>query len=365
MKKLKNNKRVLVAMSGGVDSAVAAQLLKNQGYEVVGVFLHFWAAPPEAGRAEPTNKCCSLKAQNDAKAVCQKIGISFFTLNYSAPFKKEVVDYFLQEYSAGRTPNPCVKCNKKIKIGGLLKYARGLKFDYLATGHYLKNKLVDKQFKLYKAKDKNKDQSYFLYTFNQAELKYLLFPLGNYTKPEVRALARKFDLPVAEKAESQEICFIPGKHHNDFLKKYLKLKAGRIMFEGQEIAKHQGLALYTIGQRRGIEIGGNGPYYVAGFNRKNNDLIVVKEFDDDSLFGDELKAKQVSWLGDKAPSKAFKCSAVIRYRHPAQTCLVKPDGANNSGKYSVKFTHPQRAITKGQSIVFYKGQEVLGGGIIE
>jgi tRNA-specific 2-thiouridylase len=237
----------------------------------------------------------------------------------------------------------------------------------VATGHYLKIKKSGKQFKLYKAKDKNKDQSYFLYTFNQDQLKHLLFPLGNYTKPQVRALAKKFKLPVAEKAESQEICFIPGKHHNDFLKKYLQMKPGDIKLIDEDnkiIGRHQGLPLYTIGQRRGINIGGTGPYYAAKFDWKKNDLYVVNKFDDALLYGRELTAKNVSWLAGKTPKMPLKCAAVIRYRHPAVPCTVV---ANNGLKtdFVVRFNKPQRAITPGQSVVFYKGTEVLGGGIIK
>ena len=387
----KSKKRVLVAMSGGVDSSVAAKLLKDQGHDVTGVFLHFWKdadLEKAVGQAEASvleNKCCSLQALLDAKAVAQKIGMELHTFNFSEPFKLAVVDNFLQEYSVGRTPNPCVLCNKKVKIGRLLEQARGLGFDYVATGHYLKLKKVGSKIKLYKAKDKNKDQSYFLYTFNQEQLKHLLFPLGNYIKPQVRTLAKKFKLPVAEKAESQEICFIPGKHHNDFLKKYLKMEPGaiklletagsdvnnkkelaRALAAAPVIGRHQGLPLYTIGQRRGIEIGGNGPYYVAKFDWKNNDLYVVKNFNEAILYGSELIAQNVSWLNGGAPKLPFKCEAVIRYRHPAVKCVLEKIAKKGQAlNYVVKFKEPQRAITPGQSIVFYKGQEVLGGGIID
>ena len=230
----KNLGKVLVAMSGGVDSSVAAQLLKNQGYEVSGVFLHFWKDPADGAGRE--NRCCSLAAAQDAQAVANKIGCHLYSFNFAAPFKEAVVDNFLSEYAAGRTPNPCVRCNKLVKIGRLLKYARGLGFDYVATGHYLKIARVGGRYKLFKAKDQKKDQSYFLYTFTPEELKHLLFPLGTYTKPQVRKLASKFGLSVAAKADSQDICFIDSDH-NDFLKKYLQLKAGeiRLLSTGQKI----------------------------------------------------------------------------------------------------------------------------------
>lgn len=352
----KKKQRVLVALSGGVDSAVAAKLLVKAGYEVTGVFLHFWHDVGAIGE----NKCCSLKAMQDAKAVADQIGIPLFSFDYSRPFKTKVVGDFLREYRLNRTPNPCVVCNREIKIGKLLEYARGLKFDYVATGHYVRNELIGKKYHLSRGKDKNKDQSYFLYTFNQDQLAHLLFPLGKYTKPQVRALARKFKLPVAEKAESQEICFIPEKHHNDFLKRNLPLRPGKIkLLTGEVIGQHQGLPLYTIGQRRGIEIGGNGPYYVARFDTKKHDLYVVKKFDDPVLYSDRLLAKQVNWIGETI--KSGSVSAVIRYRHPAKKATIKK---LKDGNYEVVFSQPQRAITPGQSIVFYRRQEVLGGGII-
>lgn len=361
--KPKTKGRVLVAISGGVDSAVAAALLLKQGYEVAAVFLHFWKDPSAPATAE--NKCCSLTAMNDARAVCRKLGIPFHSFDFSAPFKKAVVDNFLEEYAAGRTPNPCIICNRRVKIGRLLEYARGLGYDFLATGHYVNIKSARGKFSLYRAKDKNKDQSYFLYTFNSEQLKQLLFPLGNYTKPQVRALAKKFGLPVAEKAESQEICFISGKHHNDFLKRNLKLKSGEIKLldTGEVIGTHQGLPLYTIGQRRGIEIGGRGPYYAARMDYQTNDLFVARKFDDIIFYEKSLLAKDVIWTNDSAPLKSFKCQAVIRYRHPAVACRVTPPKKPGQG-YLVEFDKPQRAVTPGQSVVFYKDSKVLGGGII-
>ena len=355
-------KRILVAMSGGVDSSVAAQLLVNEGHEVAGVFLRFWKDEGAGARAE--NRCCSLESLLDAKAVAGKIGIHLYSFDFSLPFKEAVVDNFLSEYEVGRTPNPCVVCNKKIKLGLLLKYAAKLGFDYVATGHYLNLKKAGQDVRLYKAKDKNKDQSYFLYTFSPAELKHLLFPLGNLTKPQVRKLATKFKLTVAGKPESQDICFLSGAHNN-FLKKYLKLKPGPIkILESEEIiGEHQGLPLYTIGQRRGIEIGGTGPYYVAKFDYLNNILYVVKNWNENILYEKDLIATDVNWLSGRYPKRAFKSEAVIRYGHPAVKCLIIPDKKIQT-TYVVKFTKPQRAVTPGQSIVFYDKKRVLGGGII-
>ncbi len=357
---MKKNK-VLVAMSGGVDSSVAAQLLKNQGYDVAGIFLHFWKDESVGDKAE--NRCCSLESMMDAKKVAAKVGIPLYTFDFSAPFKKAVVDNFLNEYAAGRTPNPCVICNKQIKIGRLIKYATRLGYDYVATGHYLNIKKAGRAYQLSKAKDKLKDQSYFLYTFSQTELSHLLFPLGEYKKPQVRKLAAKFGLMVESKAESQDICFLSGPHNN-FLKKYLKLTPGpiKILESGVEIGSHQGLPLYTIGQRRGIEIGGTGPYYAAKLDYRKNILYVVKNWDEEVLYKKSLLAKKVNWLDGQAPKKPFKCEAVIRYGHKPVKCLVS---VKNDREYLVEFSKPQRAITSGQSVVFYDKQRVLGGGIIK
>jgi len=358
----KKKPKVMMAMSGGVDSSVAAQLLKNQGYDVTGIFLHFWKDEKLGAKAE--NKCCSLESLLDAKAVANKIGIPLHTFNFAKEFKATVVDNFLEEYAAGRTPNPCVLCNKKIKIGLLLEYARNLGFDYVATGHYLKIKDYNGERRLYKAKDTKKDQSYFLYTFNQKQLKHLMFPLGGYDKPKVRKLAEKYGLITAAKPESQDICFLSGPH-NDFLKRYLKLKPGpiKLLDSGEEIATHQGLPLYTIGQRRGIEIGGNGPYYVAKIDYSTNTLFVVRQWNEDVLFASSLTCISNNWLSGKKPDLPLKCGAVIRYGHPAVACTI------NKGKIKdeleVKFKEPQRAVTPGQSVVFYDKNRVLGGGIIK
>lgn len=351
-----------MAMSGGVDSSVAAQLLKNQGYEVTGIFLHFWKDEKLGAKAE--NKCCSLESLLDAKAVANKIGIPLHTFNFAKEFKATVVDNFLSEYSSGRTPNPCVLCNRKIKIGLLLEYAKNLGFDYVATGHYLKIKDFGGERRLYKAKDTKKDQSYFLYTFNQKQLKHLLFPLGGYDKPKVRALAAKYGLVTAAKPESQDICFLSGPH-NDFLKRYLKLKPGpiKLLDSGEEIATHQGLPLYTIGQRRGIEIGGNGPYYVAKMDFKSNTLYVVRQWNEDILFAPSLTCEDSNWLSGKQPEFPLSCQAVIRYGHQAVACVVSK--GKKKGELVVKFKEPQRAVTPGQSVVFYDKNRVLGGGIIK
>ncbi len=360
IKKVKKNQKgkILVAMSGGVDSSVAAQLLKNQGYQVAGVFLHFWQDPATPSRE---NSCCSLSSFLDAQAVATQIGIPLYTFNFSDIFKKTVVDNFLQEYAAGRTPNPCVVCNKQVKMGHLLKQARDLGFDYVATGHYVRLKKVGSEIQLFQARDQQKDQSYFLYTFNQEELQHLKFPLGIYTKTTVRQLAKKFAFKVATKTESQDLCFVANSYH-DFLKRYLALRGGeiRLLDTDQKIGEHQGLALYTIGQRRGL-ISGTGPYYVAKFDRARNILYVVQKLNQEALHHRQLLAQEVTFLSGRPLAQTLKCQAMIRYGHQTADCLLT---LQNKKDYLVKFSTAQRAISPGQSVVFYQGKRLLGGGII-
>jgi tRNA-uridine 2-sulfurtransferase len=361
MNKTKKKKKVLVAISGGVDSALAAKILIDKGHDVSGIFLNFWR---DDSRGGGENKCCSLEAQNDAKKVCLKLGVPFYTFNFANNFKKEVVDNFLYEYSSGRTPNPCVVCNKKIKIGGLIDYAKTLGFDYISTGHYCIVKKEGRLFKMFAGADRTKDQSYFLYTLNQDQLSRIIFPLGDMKKKNVRKIAKELNLPVASKSDSQEICFISGKRHNDFLKKHLKLKKGQIVqaLTGEVLSSHEGLPLYTIGQRRGIEIGGTGPYYVSGFDYDKNILYVVNNFDDISLYKREMRVENINWICPKNNFKETKMEVVIRYQHRPVNCTVSYDRIKNVAK--VIFSRKQRAVTPGQSAVFYRGKEVVGGGII-
>lgn len=361
MKKRKKLK-ILVAMSGGVDSSVSAQLLKNQGHDVSGVFLNFWKDKTDPEKQE--NKCCSQEALLDAKKVAEKIGIPFFTLDFAQEFKSLVVDYFISEYENGRTPNPCIVCNKQIKIGLLLKKAKELGFDGVASGHYLKREDRDGEIRVYRAKDRNKDQSYFLYTFTQAEIKKLYFPLGKYTKAEVREIASKYGLPTASKAESQDICFLSGSH-NIFLKRHLKLKPGPIKRreDNKVIGEHQGLALYTLGQRKGIEIGGTGPYYVAEKDKKTNTLWVVGSWNDNLLYQKEFQIEQATWMDKEKPALPLSCQVIIRYGHEALPCKVEKGTKKRELKVILKKS--TRAVTAGQSAVFYQRNRVLGGGVIK
>ena len=342
------NKKVVVAMSGGVDSSVAAALIKKSGAETVGVFMRLYPS--------------SLKgSEKKAQKVAKVLGIPFYVLNFKKEFEKKVIDYFLREYKKGRTPNPCVVCNKEIKFGLLLKQAKKMKADFLATGHYVKKSTKNTKsiYKLLRAKDKSKDQSYFLWKLNQRQLKHTLFPVGNYTKEEVKSLARKFKLPVLNVQESQEICFIENTC-NDFLSRHLKLNPGKIVeAQGKIIGKHNGLWFYTIGQRKGIKLPG-GPFYVIDKNLKKNLLIVSKNKKD--LERKELITENVNWISGKEPNLPLKIKAKIRYRHKLVSAIICQKKQKTKNK--ILFKKPQRAITPGQSVVFYKGQELLGGGII-
>ncbi len=368
MKKMMNKKdchdrsqKVFVAMSGGVDSSVAAALLKKDGYDVVGVFL----------RLAPSGWQESERA---ARAVAKKLEISFLVWDWRDEFKKEIIDYFLDEYAAGRTPNPCVACNKIIKFSKFLKEAKKAGADYIATGHYVKlcqeflkrESIIAKRAekiifsRLFQAKDKNKDQSYFLYNLNQKILSKTFFPLGNYTKDEIKKMADDWHLPYLKK-ESQDICFLKGGH-NEFLKKYLKTKKGKIVLDsGEIIGKHEGLHFYTIGQRRGFDKGGGIPFYVVEKNIKKNLLIVANWADEKKFYKKEVKIKNVNWISGNPPDMVKIYKARIRYRQPLQSCRLRI----RDGELRVVFSRSQRAITPGQSLVIYYGKNLLGGGIIK
>jgi len=354
-------KKVICAMSGGVDSSVAAALLKEAGVNVVGVFMKFWKAPDKDGLADGWNRCCSSESEARARKVAKILKIPFYVFNFEKEFKKRVVDYFLNENKKGLTPNPCVVCNKEIKFGLLLERALKLKADYIASGHYarLGKDRPRQTYKLHKGRDKEKDQSYFLWKLNQKQLKHILFPVGKLTRKEVEKLARKFKLPFSGVKKSQEICFIKTTIE-DFLKRYLKTKPGHIIgANGKILGEHEGLYFYTIGQRKGIGLPA-GPYYVLGKDMKKNILIVDKN--EKNLYKEELAVRNANWISGNKPKFPLKVTAKIRYRHKAVLAIVIK-GAN-PGTLRLKFKKPQRAVTPGQSAVFYKGQELLGGGVI-
>lgn len=343
-------KKVYVAMSGGVDSSVAAALLKKRGFEVVGVFMKPWSSSAEASEGH-SSYCPWKEDREDALRAASVIGIPLLTWDFSRQYKKLVTDYMLREYKAGRTPNPDVMCNKEIKFGLFYKKAMEAGADFIATGHYVKAK----HGKLFVAKDKNKDQSYFLWTLKKNIVKKCLFPIGDYTKPEVRKLAKKFGLPNHAKKDSQGVCFIGPLDMKDFLTKHIKPRKGKVIhIDGRIIGEHDGSNYYTIGQRHGLNIGtGGGPYYVVSKDIKKNIIYVGSEKD---LFNKNTKITEISWVngGIKFPGQV---DVRLRYRAGLKKAIL-----NKNGELELKT--PERAITEGQSAVFYRGSRMLGGGII-
>lgn len=352
--------KVVVGMSGGVDSSVVACLLKEQGYDVIGLFMHNWEEDDDNG------VCTSVTDYEDVKRVCNKIGIPYFSVNFASEYLDRVFKYFLEEYEKGRTPNPDVLCNREIKFGPFLEYAKSLGADYIATGHYAKVERKDGETHLLKAKDTNKDQTYFLNQLNQDQLKNVLFPLGDMIKPDVRKIAEKYGLSTAEKKDSTGICFIGERRFRQFLKNYLPCNKGDIVdLNGNKVGEHEGVIYYTLGQRRGLNIGGksdgNGKrWFVIDKDVKNNKLI-VSQGEDDNLFSNGLITYKVNWIPKEPNEKEFECFAKFRYRQPDQKVKVKIEDS----KITVTFAEKQRAVTPGQYVVFYTDTECLGGGVIE
>ena len=347
--------KVFVAMSGGVDSSVVALLLKKQGYDLVGCYIKGWY---------PAGVICNWKEdRRDAMRVCAKLGIPFITVDAEKEYKKEVVDYMIREYKIGRTPNPDITCNKSVKFGVFLKKALAMGADYIATGHYVRLKRNLKNYELDIAKDLTKDQSYFLWTLTQRQLKYYLFPLGDWLKSEVRNIAKENSLATAEKEESQGVCFIGEFNMEDFLKKYIKPKKGEVITaDGKIIGEHNGLAFYTIGQRHGFGFGGGegGPYYIAEKDFKNNRLIVADKKEEKNFSRKEVAVENTNWIS-AVPKIGKKYQARIRYRQPLEECEVAEISKNST---KIIFKNPQRAVTPGQSLVVYDGEEMVGGGVI-
>ncbi len=382
--------RIVVAMSGGVDSSVAAALLKDQGHEVIGMMLRLWSEPgvieDDGVERVVQNKCCSLEAVDDARRVARMLDIPFYLVNVEQEFKENVVDFFYQEYVAGRTPNPCLVCNRHIRFTLLLKRALALDADYLATGHYVRvdDHPVTGKRRLRRAVDREKDQSYVLHVLNQQQLAHACFPLGPYTKPQVRAMAAERGMSVATKAESQEICFVAQNDYRGFINRYaaslaetrdivpIGTTAGSVITVprpgpiydqgGKLLGRHRGLAYYTIGQRKGLGLTSHEPLHVLQINAVQNALIVGPA---QALEKTGFTVRNMHYLSGAIPTEPFEAAVRVRYKAPEQAALVTPLEGNRA---LVTLVYPQRAITPGQGAVFYGGEdgdEVLCGGIIE
>ncbi len=354
---LTSNSRVVVAMSGGVDSSVAAALLKEQGYDVVGLMLKLWS-DGDSGRA---NRCCTPADVDAARAVANQLAIPFYLINIADSFKATVVDYFIDEYVAGRTPNPCLMCNRHIRYELLLNKALSLNAQYLATGHYARVRHSDGQYQLLRGVDAQKDQSYVLSVLGQQELAHALWPLGGLTKPQVRELAARFNLAVAEKAESQDLCFLATGDYRDFLVRYApagSIRPGEIRdTTGKVLGEHQGLPFYTIGQRKGIGLAASEPLYVIALDAAQNAVIVGPQRE---LGRDSCTARDMHYVSGVQPIEPFRASAKIRYKAREAAVTVQPHGANAY----VAFDETQRDITPGQGLVLFDGDVVIGQGFI-
>lgn len=353
--------RVIVGMSGGVDSSVSALLLLEQGYQVEGLFMKNW------DEDDGTEYCTAMIDLADAQAVCERIGIELHTANFAAEYWDNVFEHFLAEYRAGRTPNPDILCNREIKFKAFLDYALSLGADMIATGHYVRRRDQAGRTELLKGLDPNKDQSYFLHAVSGQQIARTLFPVGELEKPEVRALARKYQLPTAQKKDSTGICFIGERRFRDFLQQYLPAQPGDIeTTDGQIIGRHHGLMYHTIGQRQGLGIGGlknagEAPWYVLHKDLSRNVLIVGQGNAHPWLFSQLLHTGEIYWVNPPGIDKPCRLAAKIRYRQNDQPCVLERSGNG----YRVTFDQPQRAVTPGQSVVFYEGDVCLGGGVIE
>ncbi len=358
------SKHIIVGMSGGVDSSVTALKLLEKGHRVTGLFMKNWEED------DGTEYCTAMADLADAQQVCDKLGIELKTVNFAAEYWDEVFEVFLSEFKAGRTPNPDILCNKHVKFKAFLDYAlEDLGAEYIATGHYARVREQAGEFQLLKGLDPNKEQSYFLYAMGQKALSKTLFPIGHLHKPEIRAIAEKAGFANSRKKDSTGICFIGERKFKDFLQRYLPAQPGEMRTpEGQYIGRHHGLMYYTMGQRQGLGIGGvknapDEPWFVLDKDLDNNVLIVGQGHEHPLMMHNTLEAGQLDWCGNMGLTETLRYAAKTRYRQPDQDCIVEPlDGGN---RVKVRFDQPQRAITPGQSVVFYDGEVCLGGGIIE
>ena len=358
----RNKQRVLLGMSGGVDSSVAGYLLREEGYEVIGVTMKVW---PQDCISRAEDKCCGPQAVADARAVAHTLGIPHYVVDEADQFERLVIDYFSSEYQAGRTPNPCVMCNEKLKFGNLWQKAKALGCDYIATGHYAVIEQHSTHVVLRKGVDPRKDQSYFLFSLWQPQLRRALTPLGNMTKLKIREIAHSLGLKVADKIDSQEICFVPGNDYKAFLRSHLgdwEFHRGEIYdVDGNFVAEHDGIELFTIGQRKGLPGGSPRARYVVDLDPDTNRVIIG---DADDLIVDEFEIDRVNWHpvgGDADHRRGFNATVKIRYNHPGTPGTVLPVEENRA---RIHLKEPQRAVTPGQAAVFYDGDAVLGGGWI-
>lgn len=356
----KVSEKVVVGMSGGVDSSVAAYLLKKQGYEVIGVTMQIWQSDEEAEIRE--GGCCSLSAVDDARRVADKLDIPFYVMNFKDAFKRTVIDYFIDEYMEGRTPNPCIACNKFIKFDAFLKKAQAIGADYVATGHYARIENNGDRYLIKRAEDDTKDQTYALYNLTQYQLEHTLMPCGEYHKSEIREIAKEIGLTVHSKKDSQEICFVYDNDHGKYIKNEVgdKVQEGNFVDKDRNVlGKHKGIVYYTIGQRKGLGIALGTPMYVTDIIPWKNEVVLGSEED---IFNTKLIAKDINFIPFDGLKEPLAVEAKIRYSGKPSKAVIYPM-ENESVK--VVFEQKQRAITKGQSVVFYNGDYMLGGGIID
>ena len=353
------NKKALIAMSGGVDSSVAASLMVDKGYDCMGCTMRLYEN--DMVGKDLFDTCCSLADTQDARAVCDRLGIDYQIYHYEAEFRENVIEPFVCSYELGETPNPCIRCNKYLKFDILYQKGRDMGFDYIVTGHYARIEERDGHFYLLKAKDLNKDQSYVLYDLSEEQLSHTFFPLGEYTKSQTREIAEGKEFATSHKSESQDICFVPDGDYAAMIKRYRGKdypKGNFVDTDGNVLGQHNGIIGYTIGQRRGLGIPDKKRLYVTKLDVDNNQVILG---DNEDLFKREVNIRDFHWITGDVPKDEFRCSAKIRYRHKEQpgVCII-----NNDGTAVFTFDEPQRAITPGQSAVLYDGDYVLGGGII-
>ena len=355
-------KKVVVGMSGGVDSSVAAWLLKEQGYDVIGVTMQIWQdEEPEV--QEENGGCCGLSAVDDARRVAERLEIPYYVMNFKKEFKENVMDYFVQEYIGGKTPNPCIACNRFVKWESLLKRSMDIGADYIATGHYARiEKLENGRFALRKSATAAKDQTYALYNLTQHQLAHTLMPVGEYTKDEIRAIAEKIGLTVANKPDSQEICFIPDHDYAKFIEENTdcRLPEGNFVDkDGNILGRHQGITHYTVGQRKGLNLAMGRPVFVTAIRPETNEVVIG---DNEDVFSRRLTCNKLNWMAvDGLPGEGMKVTAKIRYSHKGAPCMIRMIGED---QLECVFDDPQRAATPGQAVVFYDGEYVIGGGTI-